>query len=506
MTGTRDRYLDLVRGTSILAVVVGHWLVADLSWDGAQLHDTSALGQVPSLWPLTWLFQVIPLFFCVAGSVNGRSWRAARARGDGYATFVDRRLHRVLVPTAVFLGVVVPAALILDATGGWGVRAAGAMLLQPLWFLAIYLAVVALTPVTLAWHDAWGVRVPVLLVGLAIVSDLMRIGVGLEWAGYVNVLTVWLLVYQLGYFEAEGRLTRRVGAWLAAGGLLATALLTGLGPYPARMVGVPGDQIANMHPPTLAVLGLALAEVGVMVVLRPLVEPWLRRPRVWAGTVWLNLSIMTLYLWHQVALVGAARLLLPLGWPHPVAGSWGWWATHLGLLLTAAMVMAGLIAVFGRFERVRTPTPTPAGLATAASTVVTVVLVGLGLLALAGTRITEPWAVRDVLGGLVAGPLVGVAAVAAAGWNARATRMGRPVHGLLGAGAVLLVAAATNAVGAGPLRESPGAAAVCAVLAGTAVAVAVGVLLLAPEVSEEGPARPARATPGRALRRRAGGR
>ncbi|MFZ0325208.1 MAG: acyltransferase family protein, partial [Actinomycetes bacterium] len=93
----RDRYLDLLRGASIVAVVVGHWLVADLVYTGGQLELRSSLAEVPAMWPLTWVFQVIPVFFFVAGAVNGPSWQRSLDREDGYAAFVTRRVHRVLI-------------------------------------------------------------------------------------------------------------------------------------------------------------------------------------------------------------------------------------------------------------------------------------------------------------------------------------------------------------------------------------------------------------------------
>ena len=72
----RDRFLDLLRGGSIVAVVVGHWLVADVRWSQADLADTSALAEVPGMWPVTWVFLVIPLFFFVGGYANHRTGTA----------------------------------------------------------------------------------------------------------------------------------------------------------------------------------------------------------------------------------------------------------------------------------------------------------------------------------------------------------------------------------------------------------------------------------------------
>ena len=162
--GSRDRFIDLLRGGSIVAVVVGHWLVADVRWaaggaGAGRLVETSSLHEVPAMWPLTWLFVVIPLFFFVGGYANRRSWEGTLRRGEGYATFVDRRVHRVLAPAGLYIAVVAVVGLLLDRAGGVGVRALGGLFYQPLWFLGAYLCVVALTPLTLRLHARFGAAV-----------------------------------------------------------------------------------------------------------------------------------------------------------------------------------------------------------------------------------------------------------------------------------------------------------------------------------------------------------
>lgn len=152
----RDRFVDVVRAGSILGVVLGHWLVADVRWDGAGVVESSVLTVEPSLWPLTWLVLVIPLFFFVGGFSNARSWTSAQSRGEGYAAFVDRRTHRILAPLLVFLVVVGAAGVAVAHLGGLGVDRASGIVLQPLWFLGIYVLAVAFTPLTLRWHKRWG--------------------------------------------------------------------------------------------------------------------------------------------------------------------------------------------------------------------------------------------------------------------------------------------------------------------------------------------------------------
>ena len=61
---------------------------------------TSPLGFLHGFWVLTWLLQVMPLFFYIGGYAHLRSWQRARERGIGLGRFVLRRLRRLAVPGA----------------------------------------------------------------------------------------------------------------------------------------------------------------------------------------------------------------------------------------------------------------------------------------------------------------------------------------------------------------------------------------------------------------------
>jgi hypothetical protein len=417
--GSRDRFIDLLRGGSIVAVVVGHWLVADLRWAHAggsagRLVETSSLHEVPGMWPLTWLFVVIPLFFFVGGYANRRSWEGTVRRGEGYATFVDRRVHRVLAPAGLYVAVVAGIGLLLDRAGGVGVRALGGLFYQPLWFLGAYLCVVALTPLTLLLHHRFGAAVlPLLLVVIALL-DTGRFALGVDAAGYLNVVVVWLLMHQLGYLQVEGALTRPVAAGMTLAGLGAAALLVATGPYSASMVGVPDGPVGNMHPPNLAITALGIAQIGIAVLLRDPLTRWLARPRVWAAVVVVNLSVVSIYLWHQAALTIAARLVLPVGYPDPSPGTPAWWAARLLWLVLPGVVLAGIVVLVGPAERVAAPSRVRPGRRTAAVAVAGVVLVCLGFLGLAGSSATEPFAPGQSLGPFTASPVLGLSALAAA--------------------------------------------------------------------------------------------
>src|SRR5262245_22531010 len=158
---TRDRYADFLRVASMLVVVLGHWLMTAVAWDGGQLAGTNVLALLPGLWLATWVFQVMPVFFVVGGFANLRAVDSIRRRGGGYVEFLTSRAARLLRPVVAFVAVwlALPPLLTLAGAPGEATRTIAKLLPQPLWFLATYLIVVAMAPPMARLHRRFGPRV-----------------------------------------------------------------------------------------------------------------------------------------------------------------------------------------------------------------------------------------------------------------------------------------------------------------------------------------------------------
>jgi len=309
------------------------------------------LNVVPGMWPLTWLFQVMPLFFFVGGFANRKSYESVCRRGGGYVAFVTLRLERLLIPTVAFLAMGLTAATLLDALGLIEdlLRPAARVVTLPLWFLGVYVIVLAVTPPMLFLHRRFGSAVIVALAAAAVAVDLLRFGLDSESVGYLNYAFVWLLVHQLGFVHADGTV-QRFAAPLGATGFGLLVALIALGPYPASLVGISSDEIDNMNPPTLAILALAACQIGVALLARAPLTRWLERERVWRWVVGLNLRIMTVFLWHLAAILPTIAVIYPLGFPQPDPGSAAWWALRPAWIVLQIPVLALLVALYGRFE------------------------------------------------------------------------------------------------------------------------------------------------------------
>lgn len=353
---TRNRYVDLLRAASILVVVLGHWTMAAVTVRDGDLVVGHLLVLAPWTHPLTWVFQVMPVFFLVGGYANALSWRAARRRGEDYGAWLRARVRRLALPVVPVLLAWLAAGAVSSAAGAdlRMLRTASTVALVPTWFLAAYILVVAVAPAALVAWERW--RWWTLLAGAlaAAAVDWVSLATGSLALGFVNYLVVWATVHQLGYAWVDGALSlprRRVG--LAALGLAGLAVLVTVGPYPVAMVGVDTATVNNTFPTRVTMLLLGMLQAGVVLTLEPAGRRLAAHARVWAAVVAANSRIMTVYLWHVTAMVlviGAALLVGGTGL-HPEPLSATWWLTRPVWYAVLGAVTLGLVLLLGRFER-----------------------------------------------------------------------------------------------------------------------------------------------------------
>jgi hypothetical protein len=419
---SRERYVDLLRAVALGAVVLGHWLVSVVGYDEqGRLTGQSALPALPWAFPITWVVQVMPLFFIVGGYANAASLAAHRQRGGTAITWLQARTERLVRPTTALVLVLAAAALLARAAHPDPALARFAVWVAaiPLWFLSAYLVVVAATPLMYRLHQRFGWWVVVVLVVLVALGDLARLGGQPRW-GMGSFVFGWLAIHQVGFAWRDGRIQfrPRTGVPLLIGGLGAVIALTVAGPYPTSMIDIPGQRLLNASPPTLALLATTVFQLGLLVLLRGPATRWLHRPKPWRTVVAVNSIVFTVFLWHMSAAVLLVGLLDGLHrLPTPPVATAHWWLWRPPWLLMLTVVLAALVAIFGRLETRRRPAATvPAqvchtGVATIAIGVLTVASYGLviaGLLAnsLAPNR-------GDYLAGMPTGGLVAYLAGAA---------------------------------------------------------------------------------------------
>jgi len=354
----RDLTLDLARVVCVLFVIVVHLLQVGIGpGPDGQLVASRPAEQEPWFNAATWVGQIMPLFFVVGGFASAAGWASWRRAGGDATGFIRTRTLRLAqpaLPLFVFFAVVLVTASAL-ALAPELVAAAAVGAGSPLWFLAAYLICQALVPPMVGLHArAPRATLAALLAGVVVV-DVLRFTTGITEIGLLNLLLVWPLVQQLGFWYRDGWFDRRSIVTLlliAAACYLLLWPLTAVGPYSPSMLG-------NLNPPTLPLVLLGLAQACLLRVTRPALTR-LMRARVVQGFVFaMGTRLMTVYLWHLpvILILTGATLLIPGAAPTPSSAAW-WWSRPVMLVAVLAAVLA-LSLLLVRWERLGELGPAP---------------------------------------------------------------------------------------------------------------------------------------------------
>ena len=390
---SRNRYVDFLRALSIGAVVFGHWLMAAPYMDAGSIAIGSMLEHSDWTRWLTWAFQVMPVFFLVGGYSNGITWQSARRKGTSYAEWLQLRLQRLAGPVLPLIVM----WIILAAGAQWlgmrpvMVKVASQMALIPIWFLAVYILVVVLVPITYSAWERFGFKSFAVLLVAAVIDDVLFFAADLRDVGWLNYAFVWLAVHQLGYAWRDGYLAgaRQGLAWVVGGGAVLVGLIT-LGPYPISMVSVPGQEVSNTLPPKIPMLALGIVQCGLLLSIEGPMRRWLARLTPWTTVVLVNSMIMTIFLWHLTA--STLAIGIALWWDgvglHAVPGSAAWWLMRPAWIAVYLLALLPFALGFGRFERSSAAARTPSSWRLVTGGLL--MCAGLGLLALDGVA-GEGW-------------------------------------------------------------------------------------------------------------------
>lgn len=341
----RDGFVDAVRAVGTVLVVLLHWLMVDAAWDGERLLVDNALGH-GAAWLLTWAQPLPVLFFAAGASAAFQLARRPDATGRAFAADRVRSMLPPVLVLATGWGVLV-FVLPLLGVPAQAVSRAARIAPQPLWFIGVQAALLALTPLAARALDRCGWWLPAGLALAACGVDVLRFAADVPGIGAVNLLLVWAVPYLVGVRYARGgaRVRPRTALLVAAGALAATVVLLVAGPYPRALIGMPGDAVSNLSPPTAPVVTFAVAQVAVALAARTVLERWGSRSRLVARV---QAQSMGLYLWHLTAMFLVCGVLI-FGFGQVLPEPWtaAWWLTWPLMAAAAAAVLGGLVRLSG---------------------------------------------------------------------------------------------------------------------------------------------------------------
>jgi hypothetical protein len=208
--------------------------------------------------------------------------------------------------------------------------------------------------------------------------------------GYVNMV-VWLIPGMFGVAYRRGLLRPAVALRAGLVMLGVNLALVAFGPYELSLVGIEGQRLPNMTPPSLLLAGHTIMMCCLIIAAAPVIGRWAQRPRVWWLAAIGNSGAMTLYLWHMPALLGIHLLFDTAGHPRYPGRP-----DFLMISLAQLALMGALVAVLFVALRPLENNPLPGWDGPAAVTGVRSIVVGV-LLCVAGlaTLASVKWGLKD---------------------------------------------------------------------------------------------------------------
>ncbi|GAA3623225.1 acyltransferase family protein [Streptomyces chitinivorans] len=354
----RDRYLDLLRTLALLRVVLYHtfawgWLTFLFPSMGVMFALAGALmarslarpgpalgvlrGRIRRLLLPLWLYGLV-----VLGVLFAQEWRPARGE-EAALWWLKLAFWVVPVGTPPFPMRIGEDGGMLDA--GWAQQAAG-----PLWYLRAYFWFVLLSPLLLKAFRALPWATLLAPLGLTAVVGTGLVEIPGATGEAVRDFAVHGACWVLGFAHHDGVLYRIPRYFAPSIG----PVFMGLGLWwSARHPGPDGWDLGDIP------LGQALWSFGYCLLLFQVSPAWQRLPerlRRFDGTITLaNNRAVSVYLWHEIALIATVPLI-DLLWRIPAV----WRSSTLSGLLENSYpvlmfllvwpLLAVLVAAFGWAE------------------------------------------------------------------------------------------------------------------------------------------------------------
>ena len=352
----RNRAIDFYRVVAMLFVALGHWLaLVAITDQNGEVVGGNAIEFAPNLGWISWVMQVMPLFFVVGGFSSAMSLDSHNRKNGNAPDWIAARLRRMLPPAVLLAGTWL--VIIAGGAAAGQLEIAGLALQAaavPLWFLANYTIDTALAPFVLPRFRTNPRLVVGGLVGAFVAFELMRIA-DVPLLPHLNWVLGWLIFQVMGMAWRDGMLPtgRTLHAAAAAMWAVTAALVLSGGPWTITMVNVAGIENSPTNPPTLSLMTFGAAYSLTAIAFAPRISAALaNRPKAWAAVVGANTVAMSVYLWHMTAaVIVSAAMHFTVGLPQHTVASLDWWLFKIPTVLLSIIVLAPIVAVVSTVER-----------------------------------------------------------------------------------------------------------------------------------------------------------
>ena len=307
---SRERFIDFTKIIGLLFLIINSFSFLRLQDSGGELFVENLSVNSQNLMVVTWFTAGMSLFFFSMGFNNLIAWYSNVGRDGSQWNYLVDRINTLLGPVIVWI---FSSTIILNllsrsenfpnylTTSEDGIMQSIEFILWPLWLVSIYLVMVLFAPFTIYLHKKYPYATVLSLITLTILIDNIDFSLNLSYLKLFNYLFFWIVVHQIGYFFADGKIQKlklnvfRYVTVFAYGYLFYQMSVSesylSLASY--RLT-----SLNNEDPPTTVYLIASIGLICLFLSVKNIIEKILSNQKIWLIISHIHSNIYTVYLWH----------------------------------------------------------------------------------------------------------------------------------------------------------------------------------------------------------------
>ena len=311
---SRERFIDFVKILGILFLIFNSHFLLKINQSYGEYNITNLSENYLSHQIYTWFTTGMSLFVFTMGFNNLIAWYSNVGREGSQWQYLVDRTNSILGPVIVWITSI---TILLNAVYSYtdlplylttsedGVMSSIEFVLWPMWLVTIYLVLVIFAPLTIYLHKKFPYLTVAILTLFTMLVDSYEFPLNFSYLKLLNYLFFWLLIHQLGYFFADGKIL------LLKKNLIAFVFLSLLGYlffkleqniYYLSMASYRLSIYNNEDPPTILYLVASLMTLFVLLYFKNFIEKKLNTKNIWRVVSTIHSNIYTLFFWHLIVI------------------------------------------------------------------------------------------------------------------------------------------------------------------------------------------------------------
>ena len=307
---SRERFIDFTKIIGLLFLIINSFTLLRLQDSGGELFVENLSASSQSLMVVTWFTTGMSLFFFSMGFNNLIAWYSNVGRDGSQWNYLVDRINTLLGPVIVWIFSSTVVLNILSRSDNFpnylttsedGIMPSIEFILWPLWLVSIYLVMVLFAPFTIYLHKKYPYATVLFLITLTILIDNIDFSINLSYLKLFNYLFFWIVVHQIGYFFADGKIQKlnlNVFIYVTVFSYGYLFYQMSISESYLSLASYRLTSLNNEDPPTTIYLIASIGLICLFLSAKNIIEKILSNQKMWFIISHIHSNIYTIFLWH----------------------------------------------------------------------------------------------------------------------------------------------------------------------------------------------------------------